>query len=1126
MNSARALRWNTYAHIFLHRRKLQRPSQKFSRRLGSSAPAALAALAAIFFALANAGTAGAQTQAPPQRLFALTSTQTSPGVNSLSVTTYQVDPTTGALTAIAAPPALLNTALFSAAVNPAQTFLFGTSLNSSGNGVIVVLSIAADGSTTVLPASPFGVLSNPAADPLYLAVSPDGKYLFVVSEVVPQTSAPSTILDTFTIGADGIPALLETHTLAPGRPSGLYLHPTGKWLYVLTYYSPGPPDSGDPAVIQQYDLNADGTLTVDLATPLEDYSNPGLMLGGSPNGVFVFAGYTMAFTAGNTSFLDSFLVNSVTGNLTEVSSHEFQAEQQVGTANTAAVDSTSNYVYNTVTGFTFVNGVLAPVSTIPTPTGATVEGVLASPDTPFLFVQISTTGLSSDLVNGDGSLTPAATSVSGGALVVTGAIPVPNQPYLQVNPTADINFSVVVGKVQTIPININNWGFGPLTIDSITIAGDPSLTISNTCTAPIPPSGTCIPVVTYAPTIAGPASAVVTIVSNSPIAATQTVTIGASSIEPFSDPVLIPSQQILIPDTAQGSSSTLAIQLQNATNASAPLTVSGITWTGTNPNDFSQTNNCTGQIAVGASCTINIIFTPQALGNRAAILNIANNSPDGPVAAMVSGNGVTTVTKWTFNASAVGPGTITQTPPGTSFPNNTTLYLTTAPNANSSFVNWSTGCPMNEGLVPCTVVLTQNTTITAQFEANVTLTTSVVGPGTITQAPAGTSFRPGDSVVLTAVPNTGAQFSGWTPASVCILGNAPPTQCFITLNANTAVTATFTGGAQVSLTTNVSGPGTIMQSPAGTSFASGTSITLTAVPGAGAIFDSWSGACAGSTNPVCTFIISANTTVSAMFTQQFTLSTSASGPGTIQQSPTGTVFNSGTSITLTAVPNSGATFTSWAGACAGSTTAVCTFAISANTAATATFTANPAVTVPQPTQMGTPGTAFTFPLSTAGFANPPTLTAACSIPEGSCTVSGTTLTVTTTAPSANAVRVAAAGLFSGANGTRGSNPTLTLTPAPSPVRLTAVRPMFLLVALLSLLMLLAGPTSFAPAQRARKLLRPALLIAGLVLLAACGGGGGGGTPPITGTPAGTYKVTITATSGAQTAMTVVSVVVE
>ena len=507
----------------------------------------------------------------------------------------------------------------------------------------------------------------------------------------------------------------------------------------------------------------------------------------------------------NTSFLDSFLVNSITGNLTEVSSHELQAEQQVGTANTAAVDSTSNYVYNTVTGFTFVNGILAPVSTIPTPTGATVEGVLASPDTPFLFVQISTTGLSSDLVNADGSLTPAATSVSGGALVVTGAIPVPNQPYLQVNPTADINFSVVVGKVQTIPININNWGFGPLTIDSITIAGDPSLTISNTCTTPIPPSGTCIPVVTYAPTIAGPASAVVTIVSNSPIAATQTVTIGASSIEPFSDPVLIPSQQILIPDTAQGSSSTLAIQLQNATNASAPLTVSGITWTGTNPNDFSQTNNCTGQIAVGASCTINIIFTPQALGNRAAILNIANNSPDGPVAAMVNGNGVTTVTKWTFNASAVGPGTITQTPAGTSFPNNTTLYLTAAPNANSSFVNWSTGCPMNEGLVPCTVVLTQNTTITAQFEANVTLTTSVVGPGIITQAPAGTSFRPGDSVVLTAVPNTGAQFSGWTPAGVCILGNAPPTQCFITLNANTAVTATFTGGPQVTLATNVSG---------------------------------------------------------------------------------------------------------------------------------------------------------------------------------------------------------------------------------------------------------------------------------------------------------------------------------
>ena len=50
--------------------------------------------------------------------------------------------------------------------------------------------------------------------------------------------------------------------------------------------------------------------------------------------------------------------------------------------------------------------------------------------------------------------------------------------------------------------------------------------------------------------------------------------------------------------------------------------------------------------------------------------------------------------------------------------------------------------------------------------------------------------------------------------------------------------------------------------------------------------------------------------------------------------------------------------------------------------------------------------------------------------------------------------------------------------------------------------------------------------AGLALLVACGGsGGGGGTTP-TGTPVGTYMVSVTATAGTQTATTNVSVIVQ
>jgi hypothetical protein len=64
------------------------------------------------------------------------------------------------------------------------------------------------------------------------------------------------------------------------------------------------------------------------------------------------------------------------------------------------------------------------------------------------------------------------------------------------------------------------------------------------------------------------------------------------------------------------------------------------------------------------------------------------------------------------------------------------------------------------------------------------------------------------------------------------------------------------------------------------------------------------------------------------------------------------------------------------------------------------------------------------------------------------------------------------------------------------------------------------------APRARRILRVAALVGGLALLAACGGSGTGGTQPTSGTPAGTYSVTVTATAGTQTATIVVSVIVQ
>jgi pectate lyase len=143
-----------------------------------------------------------------------------------------------------------------------------------------------------------------------------------------------------------------------------------------------------------------------------------------------------------------------------------------------------------------------------------------------------------------------------------------------------------------------------------------------------------------------------------------------------------------------------------------------------------------------------------------------------------------------------------------------------------------------------------------------TLTTSVTGSGSVSRSPNATSYAAGSVVTLTATPAAGFQFAGW---SGDLTGTTNPSA--VTMNANKSVTATFTQTTPdtFTLTTNVTGSGTVTRSPNATSYASGTVVTLTATPAAGFQFTGWSGDLAGTANPA-TIVMSANRTVGATFT--------------------------------------------------------------------------------------------------------------------------------------------------------------------------------------------------------------------------------------------------------------------
>jgi len=68
------------------------------------------------------------------------------------------------------------------------------------------------------------------------------------------------------------------------------------------------------------------------------------------------------------------------------------------------------------------------------------------------------------------------------------------------------------------------------------------------------------------------------------------------------------------------------------------LTVNGIVFQGANPGDFTQTGNCSS-LAGGATCNINVTFTPGATGSRSATMQIIDNAANSPQTLAVSGTG-------------------------------------------------------------------------------------------------------------------------------------------------------------------------------------------------------------------------------------------------------------------------------------------------------------------------------------------------------------------------------------------------------------------------------------------------------------------------------------------------------
>ncbi len=195
-----------------------------------------------------------------------------------------------------------------------------------------------------------------------------------------------------------------------------------------------------------------------------------------------------------------------------------------------------------------------------------------------------------------------------------------------------------------------------------------------------------------------------------------------------------------------------------------------------------------------------------------------------------------------------------------------------------------------------------------------TLDVTIAGGGAVAQDPL-PPYQYGDIVTLTATPNTGWYFAGWSGD----LGGLLNPQS-LTIDGDMVVTATFTAEPPLTYTLDVMvvGSGTVTLDPPGGVYVSSTVVTLTATPDTAWYFAGWSGDLDGLVNPQ-SLTMDGDKVVTATFTTEppptytLTVVITPTAAGTVELLPTGGVYLAGTVVTLTATPTTGWQFAGWSG---------------------------------------------------------------------------------------------------------------------------------------------------------------------------------------------------------------------
>ncbi len=219
----------------------------------------------------------------------------------------------------------------------------------------------------------------------------------------------------------------------------------------------------------------------------------------------------------------------------------------------------------------------------------------------------------------------------------------------------------------------------------------------------------------------------------------------------------------------------------------------------------------------------------------------SSHESDNPVTITMDSDKIITanfIAQYKLRIEAGAGGTTSPSPGVHVYDYGTEVSITATPDTGYRFTDWTGDVPSgHESDNPVTITMNSNKSITANFIRQYTVTIAAGTGGITDPSPGAYTYDSGTQVSITATPESGYRFSGWS-------GDVPQGQednnpITITMDSDKTITANFI--QQYTLTIAAGSGGTTNPVPGTYTHDYGTQVQVTAEPNDGYQFNGWTG---------------------------------------------------------------------------------------------------------------------------------------------------------------------------------------------------------------------------------------------------------------------------------------------